>query len=112
MHQMAPEMQACIDECQRCHSACLSMATNHCLRVGGKHVEPQHIENMLDCAQICAVSADFMLRASGHHAAVCGVCADICAACAGSCEGLDGMEDCVAACRACEASCRKMAEAA
>lgn len=107
-HQMSSEMQACIDACLRCHSVCLSMVTNHCLPAGGAHAAPEHIKVMLDCAQICAASADFMLRGSAHHAHVCRVCADICEACAQSCQGLDGMEECVAACRACAESCRSM----
>lgn len=85
------------------------MAATHCLEVGGPHAAPDHIRIMLDCAQICMASADFMLRGSAHHADICRVCADICEACARSCEPLDGMEDCVAACRACAESCRAMA---
>lgn len=112
MQRISPEVQACIDECRRCHATCLSTAMNMCLEMGGDHVAPDHFRLMADCAAMCAAAADFMLRGSAHHAAVCGVCADICAACAESCEGLDGMEECAAACRACERSCRAMAEAA
>ena len=108
-HQIASELQAVIDKCERCHSICVSEIVNHCLQVGGEHARPDHITIMLDCAQFCATSADFMLRNSTHHAHVCGECADICAACAASCEKLEGMEVCVAACRACEISCRHMA---
>lgn len=109
MHHTSPEMQACIDACQRCHVACLSMAANHCLEAGGRHVEPAHFRLMLDCAQVCATSADFMARSSAHHARVCALCAEVCRACAESCRELDGMEDCVAACEACTASCERMA---
>lgn len=112
MHQIGREMQACTDECQRCHATCLSMAMNQCLEAGGEHVAPGHFRIMADCPAMRATAADFMLSGSAHRAAMCGVCAGICAACAESCEALDGLEDCVAACRACEASCRKMAQAA
>ena len=47
MHQMSPEMQSCIDECLSCHSTCLSMAMNHCLEAGGRHVEPEHFRLMI-----------------------------------------------------------------
>ncbi len=109
MNHLSSEMQACIDTCQRCHITCLSMASTHCLEAGGRHVEPTHFRLMLDCAQICATSADFMARASTHHTGVCAVCAQVCRACAESCRELDGMEDCVAACEACAASCEAMA---
>lgn len=109
MHQMSPEMQACIDECLRCHSACLSMAMNHCLEVGGKHVEPQHFKLMMACAEICRTSASFMLIGSEHHKRTCAVCAEVCEACAKSCEEIGDMQECVDACRRCAESCRKMA---
>lgn len=105
-------MQECITTCQSCHATCLQMLSQHCLAVGGKHVEPTHFRLMMDCAQICAVSADFMLRGSAHHAHICAECAEICEACAKSCEELGGMDDCVRACRACAESCRKMSQMA
>jgi hypothetical protein len=69
---------------------------------------------MMDCAEICRISADFMLRGSEMSKEVCELCADICEECATSCEsfGQDDsqMVDCANACRACAASCREMAE--
>jgi hypothetical protein len=111
MSQMNPEMQQCIDNCQRCHNVCLEMAAHHCLEMGGPHVEPNHMRIMLDCAQICQTAADFMLRGSKHHPHVCAECADVCEECARSCETLDGMEECVRACRTCAESCRRMSHA-
>ena len=61
------EMQQCIQNCVECHRVCLETIT-HCLREGGKHAEAAHIGLMLDCAQICQTSADFMIRGSGLHA--------------------------------------------
>ena len=102
-------MEACLDDCQKCHITCLSMATGFCLTKGGPHAAPAHIRIMLDCAQICATTADFMARGSTQHAAMCRLCADICDACARSCDGMAGMEACIAACSACAKSCRAMA---
>ena len=62
------DMQHCIQECTDCHQVCLR-TIQHCLGMGGKHAEQQHIRLMADCAQICAVSADFMLRGSPLHEA-------------------------------------------
>lgn len=107
----SPEMQQCIEHCQRCHVTCLEMAATHCLEAGGKHVEPTHDRLMLDCAQICQTSADFMLRQSELHAHVCAACAVVCEACAQSCEAVGGMDECVRACRTCAESCRAMGQA-
>lgn len=57
MHQIDPNMQACMDACHECHVTCLHMAMNHCLEAGGKHAEPQHMKIMMDCAQIFVASA-------------------------------------------------------
>ncbi len=108
MNHSTPEMQQCIQNCQDCHAMCLQMASTHCLEMGGAHVEAKHFRLMMDCAQICQTSADFMLRGSTHHAHVCAECADICEDCATSCEAVGDMDDCVAACRKCAESCRSM----
>ena len=86
MTKMTPEMQSCIDECLRCYQTCLGMASNHCLEVGGKHVEPAHFRLMLACAEMCRTSAHLMLLGTEHHRHACAECAEICEACAKSCE--------------------------
>jgi hypothetical protein len=108
-HHLAPEMQQCIDQCLSCYSTCLSTAMNHCLELGGAHVEKKHLTLMMACVEICRTAAHFMLIGSPHHKHTCAECAEICAQCADDCERLGDMEDCVAACRACAESCRKMA---
>lgn len=108
------EMLDCIDECQHCHATCLATVP-HCLEMGGKHAEARHIALLLDCAQICATSADFMLRNSPHHHRTCAACAEICRACAEDCERVDPedamMKECAEACRRCADECAQMAAA-
>jgi hypothetical protein len=116
-HQMShtsAEMQECIDNCTACHAVCLS-TMQHCIQMGGAHVEPAHLALMQDCAQICATSADFMLRGSEFHRHTCGVCAEICARCADDCAKFGDdtmMQQCAEACRRCAESCRQMAKMA
>lgn len=99
----------CIEQCSTCSQVCYSIAINHCLEVGGKHIEPEHFTLMLNCAKVCETCAYLQMSKSpfSHH--LCKLCADICEACAKSCENLGGMEDCVAACKECAESCREMA---
>jgi hypothetical protein len=103
------EMNRCIDACLACHRTCEEMALDHCLRLGGEHVERDHFALMLNCADICRTAAHFMMAESDLHSRVCEVCADVCAACAKSCERVGDMQRCVAACRSCERECRAMA---
>lgn len=103
-------MDTCIAACLACHRACLEGVVA-CLNKGGRHATTAHIQALLDCAQICALSADFMIRGSTHHAHACQLCADICTACAVSCEALGadaGMQACAVACRRCAESCKAM----
>ena len=110
-HSMSGDMQQCIQECLSCHSTCLSTVP-HCLEIGGEHAAAPHIGLLLDCAEICQTSANFMLRGSTLHARTCGVCAEVCDRCAQDCErmGVDAqMKACADACRRCADSCRRMA---
>lgn len=104
------EMSKCIQECATCHATCLTTVL-HCLEKGGKHAAPNHIRLLLDCAQICQTSADFMLRGSPLHARTCGACAAVCTECASDCEQLGEdqvMRQCAEVCRRCAESCERM----
>lgn len=104
-------IQSCITVCESCHRTCLQMAMNHCLEIGGKHVEPDHFRLMLNCAEICQTAANFMLSGSAIHQQICAACAEVCEACAKSCERVGDMDECVQICRRCAESCRRMAGA-
>lgn len=109
---MNADMQKCIEDCLNCYRSCTQMAMNDCLEKGGQHVEPEHFRLMVNCAQICQTSADFMLGSSMQHVAVCAICADICDACAQSCEQVGEMDECVQACHDCAESCRVISQSA
>jgi hypothetical protein len=105
------EMKRCIEECTRCHQVCTA-TMQHCLKMGGKHAEPGHIRLMLDCAQICQTSADFMLRGSDLHGKACGVCAVVCKKCAADCAKMGedrAMKKCAEQCGKCAEMCKSMA---
>jgi len=113
-HQTGGSLQQCIEECEHCHHVCLETVT-HCLQTGGKHAEAAHIRLLLDCAEICQTSANFMLRGSDLHTRTCAACAEVCERCAESCERFgddDKMKACAEVCRRCAASCRAMASTA
>ncbi|MUG96908.1 four-helix bundle copper-binding protein [Scytonema sp. UIC 10036] len=111
LHQVNPQMQLCIQACLDCHSTCLNTIT-YCLQEGGQHAAAAHIALMLDCAEICQTSANFMLRGSALHMRTCGVCAEVCDICAMDCQRFADdaqMQACVEMCRRCAESCRQMA---
>ena len=105
MHQgMSSDMQRCIQECLNCHSVCLEIAA-HWLQMGGKHAEAAPIRLLLDCAEICQTSANFMLRGSDLHGRVCAVCAEVCERCAQDCARFTDAEQM----RRCAEACRRIA---
>ena len=111
-HHKMDEMTQCIQLCQDCHTLCIRMI-GHCLRLGGRHAAPDHIRLLMDCAQICTTTADYMARGSSFHDRTCSLCSEICRLCAESCEQLRGddqlIKQCAEMCRRCAESCERMA---
>jgi hypothetical protein len=100
----------CIGKCQECARVCLETLT-YCLGRGGTYVEADHLRTLLDCVDICEVSARFLLRTSPHHELTCAACAKVCTRCAESCVQFvadDTMKRCAEVCRLCASSCVTM----
>lgn len=108
MSAMTSDMRQCIEDCLDCYATCLSTAMNHCLEMGGPHVEKQHFTLMTACAELCRTAAHFMLIGSPQYRQLCRECADLCSQCADDCQHLGSMDRCVEQCRKCAASCRAM----
>lgn len=107
------QMLVCIQNCQDCARAC-TQTLAYCLGQGGRHAEPGHVRLMLDCAEICHTSANFMLRGSDLHGHTCAACAAVCLRCAEDCDRMADdlrMKACADTCRHCAESCAAMATA-
>ena len=104
------EMDACIEACLQCHVVC-TMTAQYCLTQGGAHAEVSNVGLLLDCAEICQTSANFMMRGSPYHTLTCGVCAEICRECAAACRNFaddENMAHCAEVCEECAAACEEM----
>lgn len=114
MPHQTQDMERCIALCQECHEVCLRTLP-HCLEKGGQHAEAAHIRLLLDCAEICETSANFMIRGSELHMETCRACSEVCQRCASDCRRLGNdpkMQECADACLRCAESCAQMAGAA
>jgi hypothetical protein len=103
-------MEQAVEDCLSCHSMC-EQTLAHCLKQGGRHVEAERLQALMDCIAICQTSASFMMRGSEFHHQTCAVCSDVCERCAESCEKLPNdaqMRACAEACRKCADSCGAM----
>lgn len=110
-HHSNADMARCIKLCQECHAMC-TQTIAHCLKLGGRHAANDHIQLLIDCTQMCMITADYLSRKSVIHERVCSVCADICRFCAESCEKVAGddnfLKQCADLCRRCLESCESM----
>ena len=107
------EMDACIEVCLQCHVIC-TMTAQYCLVQGGALADVGKVGLLLDCAEICQTSANFMVRGSPHHSLTCGACAEVCTACAEACRAHpddENLAHCAEVCEACAESCAEMAAA-
>ncbi len=111
-HHTNEEMSKCIQLCRDCHAIC-TQTIAHYLKLGGRHATPDRIRLLVDCAQMCATSADYMLRESTFHDRTCRLCSDLCKLCAKDCEQLAGgdqmLKQCIEMCQRCAESCERMA---
>src|SRR5215510_2369194 len=107
--------QCLLNFLERHHRICLETIT-YCLFKGGKYANENLIRLLQDCAEICQITANFMIRNSDILPAICSACAEICLKCAEVCEWLRDdylLEACAEACRQCAEFCQmRMAKAA
>jgi hypothetical protein len=105
------EIETCMENCLDCSRACRE-TMSYCLLKGGRHAELEHIKLLVDCAAICTLAVEFMMRGSAGHGLVCGACAKICGDCADDCGMMEDdsrMQSCADICRRCADSCAAMA---
>jgi hypothetical protein len=110
--QAHDDMQECIEECLNCHAVC-TMTLQHCIASGGDRTEVNLIGILLDCAELCQTSANYMLRGSPYHVITCAAAAELCRACEEACRAVSGDEQlahCADVCAACAEVCDRMAQ--
>ncbi|MGQ0536598.1 MAG: four-helix bundle copper-binding protein [Methanobacteriota archaeon] len=101
MHEHAKVIRECEDVCRE--------TLTYCFGKGGRHVEPDHLQRMIDCIEMCGTTADFAWRGSPPMRELMRLCAEVCDACEKSCKEFSGdkmMQDCAEACRDCADQCR------
>lgn len=102
-----------IEDCTECAQVVKS-TIEHCLSLGGKHAEEEHIAMMRECAAICQKTANDISRKAADIEAICKACAEVCEACDHECRSFDhdhAMTACADACKKAAASCNAMAAA-
>lgn len=81
---------------------------SYCLEQGGDHAKAEHIKTMIDCAEVCTLTATLHDRQSALNEQALELCAEACKACEESCEEFTGdatMQACADQCRDCYDHC-------
>jgi hypothetical protein len=105
------ETRRCIQACADCHQYCIE-TTVYCRQRGAAYADAAHLRLLLDCAELCHTTADFMLRGSELSIEICTLCSDVTERCAFSCERFDDdrqLRACAEACRRTVLLCRELA---
>lgn len=105
-------MEQCIQACLDCHHVCLETVRHRLRRQGREAAGTAHIRMLLDCAELCQTTADFICSESAFHGRLCALCADLLELCAERCEAFGDdpqMRACAEACRRCADFCRSLA---
>ncbi len=106
--RITPEIRQSISECLACYSVCTE-TLGYCTDKGGALAAPELLRRLRDCAELCRVSAEFLLRGSELAARLCALTAQAAAACAQTCATIPGdaqLHACQDACLRCAASCK------
>ncbi len=112
MLDIPTDMAACIENCMECHNIC-ERTSIQCLDKAND-VGRRTLQTALrDCAELCSVCIDFMIRESPIHAHTCRACAEACQKCEEACRFFSDNDSlmlrCADVCAQCFATCRQMA---
>lgn len=97
----------CITSCEKCRAACIRAVTQS-LELGGEYARREHIRLLLDCAEICQVSVNFLLRGSPSAGYFCSIGGRLCDRYVRNYKGLGGLDECVVACENAAVLCHKL----
>jgi hypothetical protein len=111
LRHYSDEENQCIEETARCSIVCRE-TIQHCLEKGKTHSHPMQIKTLMDCAELCQMTTQFLLNHSQFQERCCLFCAEICDVCEQKCNQLvedPQMQACAEACARCSEVCRAMA---
>jgi hypothetical protein len=109
MNMDTTSAQACIDVCLKCAQAC-NKCFKQCLEDTNINEKKEALALLVDCAEICYVTAVYMTRDNSFSPQLAASCAELCEKCANVCSTYEDLhcKASVEACRQCAEECRKL----
>lgn len=102
-------LQDCINACVKCAQTC-NKCFKACLEKDPINEMKVALSILVDCAEICYVTAVSMSKDNTFSEELSSACAKLCEKCASICEVYDDLvcQDSVKACKECAAECRRI----
>lgn len=107
MGSASSSMLTCMQACQQCHEACRKAAFG-LSPAAAQDLAADDVRLLMECAELCQLSANWQLAGSQYCRQICAVCAEVCRQCQDRCNDNEGMQECAAACQRCAESCAAM----
>jgi triphosphoribosyl-dephospho-CoA synthetase len=103
-------LQPCINACIICAKAC-NKCFKECLEKDNINELKEALSILVDCAEICYVTAVYMSKDDTFSEELSSSCAELCEKCASICERYEYLscQDTVAACKQCAEACKELA---
>ncbi|MCI1003492.1 hypothetical protein HWE01_01585 [Herbaspirillum sp. C7C8] len=100
-------MTTCLQACQHCHEVCRKAAFG-ISPAAAQELAADDVRLLLECAELCQLSANWQLAGSQYCRQICGICAEVCRHCQARCNANDDMQECATVCQRCAESCEAM----
>lgn len=89
--ERSERFQNAVELVNQCAGACNESFAG-CLQAGGEHATADHLQYILDCAEACRLSAEFMQRHSPNYMDAVSLCASVARSCAHNMRSLQDNE--------------------
>jgi hypothetical protein len=102
-------LQPCINACIICAKAC-NKCFKECLEKDNINELKEALSILVDCAEICYVTAVYMSRDGTFSEELSSSCAELCEKCASICEHYENLpcQDSVESCKQCAVACKEL----
>jgi hypothetical protein len=102
-------LQSCINACIICAKAC-NKCFKECLEKDNINELKEALSILVDCAEICYVTAVYMSKDDTFSEELSSSCAELCEKCASICEHYENLpcQDSVESCKQCAVACKEL----
>lgn len=102
----------CVRDCLECSCTCGEMI-GYCLERGVPYADQDFVQLLMDCAEICQLNTNLLIRGSHRYLITSRACAEICKQCVDMCDQLiadEKLRRCKNILSRCVDSCQRLSD--